>query len=126
MMTACGPVAKRYLSLREVVIMIQASTHNGQGDPLEAWLTRTLGEYAQRPVKGPLDPRLSLSDDLAIESMSLVSLVVRLGDKLGVDTTDDSVDLSGLATVGDLVSLAHRLEGRSRATPEVGAGHTHP
>ena len=106
--------------------MFQASTQNGQGDPLEAWLTRILGEYAQRPVQGPLDPRLSLRDDLAIESLSLVSLGVRRGDKRGVDAADDSLDLSGLATVGDLVSLAHRLEGRSRATPEVGVGHTQP
>ena len=100
--------------------MIQGST---QGERMEEWLTRLLGEYAQRPVAAPLDGRLSLRDDLAIESLSLVSLVVRLGDKLGVDAADDSLDLAGLKTVDDLVTLAHRLEG-TRVTQEVGAAHT--
>lgn len=115
-MTGCGRAAKRYLSLREVVIMIQASTQDRQSDPLETWLTRLLAEYAQKPVSAPLDPQLSLRDDLAIESLSLVSLVVRLGDKLGVDAANDDLDLSGLRTVGDLVAMAHRLE--------EGAAHT--
>jgi len=104
--------------------MIQASTQDRQSDPLETWLTRLLGEYAQKPVSAPLEPGLSLRDDLAIESLSLVSLVVRLGDKLGVDAADDSLDLSGLRSVGDLLALAHRLEGRSRVTPEAGVAHT--
>ena len=103
--------------------MIQASTQSTQVQQVDEWLPRLLGEYAQRPVAAPLDARLSLRDDLAIESLSLVSLVVRLGDKLGVDAADDSLDLAGLKTVGDLVTLAHRLEA-ARVTQEVGAAHT--
>jgi acyl carrier protein len=104
--------------------MIQASTQSTQTDAIEGWLARLLGEYAQKPVAVPLDPRLSLRDDLAIESLSLVSLVVRLGDKLGVDAADDSLDLAGLHTVGDLLTLAHHLQGGSHVTPGVGVGHT--
>jgi acyl carrier protein len=104
--------------------MIQAATQGTQTQRLEGWLARLLGEYAQKPVGLPLDPRLSLRDDLAIESLSLVSLVVRLGDKLGVDAADDSLDLAGLHTVGDLVTLAHHLEDRSHITPAIGVGHT--
>jgi acyl carrier protein len=103
--------------------MIQA-TQGTQTEPVEGWLARLLGEYAQKRVAVPLDPRLSLRDDLAIESLSLVSLVVRLGDKLGVDAADDNLDLAGLDTVGDLVTLAHRLEGRSHVTPVVSVSHT--
>jgi acyl carrier protein len=94
------------------------------GDSLESWVGRLLGEYAQRPVTGALDPALSLRDDLAIESLSLVSLVVRLGDELGVDASDDSLELAGLSTVGDLYGLARRLAQRSASAPGMGAAHT--
>jgi acyl carrier protein len=97
-----------------VVIMVLSSTQSKAGE-LESWVGRMLGEYAQRPVSGPLDPRMSLRDDLAVESLALVSLVVRLGDELGVDAGDESLALEGLTTVGDLVALARRLEVRSRS-----------
>jgi len=103
--------------------MLQGSTQGTQGEGVVAWLPGLLREYAQKPVAAPLDPHLSLRDDLAIESLSLVSLVVRLGDKLGVDAADDSLDLASLRTVGDLVTLAHRLEG-SRVTLEAGVAHS--
>jgi acyl carrier protein len=89
-------------------------------DGAEEQVVRLLAGYAQRPLGPRPDPRLSLRDDLGIESLSLVSLVVRLGDELGVDAADDALDLSGLATVGDLVTLARRL---GNAVP-VGAAHT--
>jgi acyl carrier protein len=78
-------------------------------DAAEEQVTRLLAGYAQRPLGPRPDPRLSLRDDLGIESLSLVSLVVRLGDELGVDASDDAIDLAGLSTVGDLVALARRL-----------------
>jgi acyl carrier protein len=81
----------------------------GTPDAAEEQVTRLLAGYAQRPLGARPDLRLSLRDDLGIESLSLVSLVVRLGDELGVDASDDALDLSGLATVGDLVALARRL-----------------
>jgi len=89
-------------------------------DAAEDRVTRLLAGYAQRPLGARPDARLSLRDDLGIESLSLVSLVVRLGDELGVDAADDALDLAGLRTVGDLVALARRLV----PAPEVGRAHT--
>lgn len=77
----------------------------------EERVTRLLAGYAARPLGAAPDARLSLRDDLGIESLSLVSLVVRLGDELGVDAADDALDLGGLRTVGDLMALARRLGG---------------
>ena len=78
-------------------------------DAAEEQVTRLLAGYAQRSLGPRPDPRLSLRDDLGIESLALVSLVVRLGDELGVDASDDALELAGLSTVGDLVALARRL-----------------
>jgi acyl carrier protein len=94
--------------------MALSSTQSTQGvGSIDGWVERTLAEYAQKPLPRPLDARLSLRDDLAIESLSLVSLVVRLGDDLGVDAADEGLELEGLSTVGDLLALAHRLEARA-------------
>jgi acyl carrier protein len=89
-------------------------------DGTEEQVTRLLAGFAQKALGARPDPRLSLRDDLGIESLSLVSLVVRLGDELGVDAADDALDLAGLKTVGDLVVLARRLA----SAPVVGAAHT--
>jgi len=89
-------------------------------DAVEDRVTRLLAGYAVRPPGPRPDARLSLRDDLGIESLSLVSLVVRLGDELGVDAADDALDLAGLRTVGDLVALARRLSD----VPRMGAAHT--
>lgn len=95
---------------------VTLSARSTEPDALEGWVERTLAEYAQVPVRAPLDASLSLRDDLAIESLSLVSLVVRLGDELGVDAADESLELQGLSTVGDLLALARRLDQRARAS----------
>jgi acyl carrier protein len=121
-MTGCRGRAKRYLSLGGVVMELSSSTHAKSADPLDDWVGRVLAEYAQRALPAPLDPRLSLRDDLAVESLSLVSLVVRLGDELGVDAADESLELERLLTVGDLLALAHRLEQRGGA-PARATGH---
>ena len=103
---------------------LSSSRSTQVADALEGWVGRVLAEYAQKPLAVPLDARLSLRDDLGVESLSLVSLLVRLGDELGVDASDDGLELGGLVTVGDLVAMAQRLEVRSRATPEGGVEHT--
>src|SRR5258708_9096602 len=55
----------------------------------EARVERLVLEYAQSVPEGrPLDPGLSLQNDLAIESLSLVSLALRLGGEFGVDLVD--------------------------------------
>ncbi len=68
-------------------------------------------EYAETgDLRLPLDARLSLRGDLGIESLSLVSLVVRIGEELGTDIADRGVDLQGLRTVADLAALVGSLQ----------------
>ncbi len=69
-----------------------------------------MSEYAaELPVARPLDTRLSLRDDLAIESLSLVSLTLRLADELGVDVVELDLELGEVKTLGDLVRVAQTL-----------------
>ncbi len=86
------------------------TVHAMREETNEARVERLVVEYAQSlPERRPLDARLSLRDDLAIESLSLVSLTVRLGDELGVDVLDSGVELGEVKTLGDLVNVAHAL-----------------
>jgi acyl carrier protein len=81
-------------------------------ESMEECVTRLVLEYAQSvPAARPLDARLSLRKDLAIESLSLVSLALRLGDELGVDVPEMSLELGRLETLGDLVTMANTLSG---------------
>ncbi len=74
-------------------------------------MERLVLEYAQSiPKRRPLEAHLSLRDDLAIESLSLVSLTLRIGDEIGVDVMEVGVELGGVKTFGDLVRVAHSLE----------------
>jgi acyl carrier protein len=83
----------------------------------QARVERLVLEYAQSVPSGrPLDARLSLRNDLAIESISLVSLTLRLGDELGVDVVELGVELGDVKTLGDLVGVADtisRLKGQT-------------
>jgi acyl carrier protein len=81
------------------------------GETLEDRVERLVLEYAQSlPAARPLDRGLSLRNDLVIESLSLVSLTLRLGDELGVDLVEAGLELGDVKTVGDLVSMAHAIE----------------
>jgi acyl carrier protein len=76
----------------------------------EARVERLVSEYAaQLPAARPLDARLSLRDDLAIESLSLVSLTLKLADELGVDVVGLDIELGEVKTLGDLVRVAQTL-----------------
>jgi len=76
----------------------------------EARVERLVLEYAQSlPPGRPLNPGLSLRDDLVIESLSLVSLTLQLGDELGVNVVDSGIELGELKTLGDLVAMARML-----------------
>jgi hypothetical protein len=56
--------------------------------------------YAQALPKGrPLDPG-SLRDERVIESLSLFSLTLQLGDELGVNVMDLGIQLAGRKTLG--------------------------
>jgi hypothetical protein len=80
------------------------------GETTEARVERLVLEYAQTvPTGSPLHAGLSLRDDLAIESLSLVSLTLRLGDELGVDVVELGVELGVVKTLGDLYRVAQTL-----------------
>lgn len=82
---------------------------------------RLLHEYAQNGANpGPFDPGLSIRDDLGIESLSLVSLAVRLGDHLGVDVASEEMELGSLRCVADVLALGRRLQ-HAAATSRVSA-----
>jgi acyl carrier protein len=98
------------------VLVISAVVMVGQApEAPEARVERLVCEYAQNVPALPLDGALSLREDLAIESLSLVSLTVRLGDELGVDVLDAELELGEVKTVADLVGVAKKLGEIARA-----------
>jgi acyl carrier protein len=66
-------------------------------------------EYAQVPAVMPLAATMSLRRDLGIDSLSMVSLILRLGDEVEADLLERDIDLARLDTVGDLVALGRKL-----------------
>jgi acyl carrier protein len=81
-----------------------------RSETLEDRVERLVLEYAQSPVPArPIDQGLSLRNDLVIESLSLVSLALRLGDELGVDLAEAGFELGDVKTVGDLVTMARAI-----------------
>ncbi|MFI5286863.1 MAG: phosphopantetheine-binding protein [Candidatus Dormibacteria bacterium] len=73
-------------------------------------LVSVLAEYVPvMPTNRPLADGLSLRQDLALDSLALVSVLVRLGDDFGIDVADQDFDLAGLETVGDLYHLFEQL-----------------
>jgi len=56
-----------------------------------------------------LSPRLSIRDELAIESLALVSVLVDLGAELEIDISESAIELSQIQTVGDLIGLGDEL-----------------
>lgn len=79
-------------------------------ESVEESVERLLVEYADGVPEGrPLDANLSLKDDLAIESLSLVSLAIRLGQEVGVDVAELGVEFGDMRTFGDLTRFAHML-----------------
>lgn len=81
-----------------------------QRGTVEDRITRLVLEYAQVvPEERPLRPGLSLRQDLEIESLSLVSVVISLGEEFDADLAELGMDLSGLKTIGDLMALGQKL-----------------
>jgi len=79
-------------------------------ETIEERVEKLVLEYAQNaPPGGHLRPDLSLRKDLAVESLSLVSLTIRLGDELGVDIVELDINIGRVETLKDLVELGHRL-----------------
>jgi len=83
-------------------------------ETMEDRITRLLLEHAQNvPPERPFPPELSLRRDLAVESLSLVAVTLRLGEELDVDVVESGIELGGLDTVGDLVLVARGLARRA-------------
>src|SRR5262249_11705398 len=83
-------------------------------ETLEEQITRLLLDHAQNvPAERPFPLGLSIRKDLAVESLSLVSVTVKLGDELGVDVLEAGIELGTLETVGDLVGIARGLASRA-------------
>nr|HEX4317803.1 acyl carrier protein [Kofleriaceae bacterium] len=83
---------------------------------VDARINALVLEYAQTPPTGPLDPTSSLRRDLGVDSLSLVSVAVALGDELGIDLVEHGADLSKLETLADLVALGHELQRASKGS----------
>lgn len=83
------------------------------GEPSEtthARVERLVREFSPGIPEGrQLEPKLDLRNDLAIESLSLVSLTLRLGDELGVDVVEMGLELGDVKTLGDLLDIAHTI-----------------
>ncbi len=83
-------------------------------ETMELRVERLVLEYAQVvPKARPLERRLSLQNDLAIESLSLVSLALRLGDEFGVNVVDMGLELGAIKTFGDLLDVARTMKQQS-------------
>jgi acyl carrier protein len=68
-----------------------------------------LSEYSESFARGDLNLSLSLRDDLAIDSLTFVSIVLRLEDAFKVDLIEKGFQLHTMKTVGDLVELGRSL-----------------
>lgn len=68
-------------------------------------LAEILDEVAGVPV-GEVTPEKSFTEDLDVDSLSMVEVVVAAEEKFGVSIPDD--DVRGLKTVGDAVSFIER------------------
>ncbi len=84
--------------------------HSESVEQTRARVERLVREYAQGlPADRALDGKLSLKNDLAIESLTLVSLTLRLGDEVGVDVVELGLELGNVQTLGDLIEIAKTI-----------------
>ena len=78
---------------------------------IENRISTILAEYLQtNPLNLPFDSSISIRDTLGLKSLALVSLILRIGDEFEVDITDSVTELNSIITVGDLYSLAYKLQ----------------
>lgn len=73
-------------------------------------VSNVLTEYAPAMLANrPIAEGLSLRRDLELDSLALVSVLVRLGDGFGIEMSDQEFDLADIETVGDLATLVEQL-----------------
>jgi acyl carrier protein len=88
-------------------------------ESVEGKITDLVLEYAlHAPADRPLGPELSLRDEIGLDSFSLVSLMLRLGEEFNVDLAEESarlgIDLGAISTFGDLVKLGRAFSENRR------------
>jgi acyl carrier protein len=86
---------------------------------VESKITDLVLEYAlHAPAERPLRPEFSLRDEIGLDSFSLVSLMLRLGEEFNVDLAEESsrvgINLEEIATFGDLIRLGRAFSGTAR------------
>ena len=86
---------------------------------VDARVIALVREYSTSPPTGPIDLKAALRTDLGVDSLSLVSVAVTLGDELGVDLVEWGADLGKLVTLGDLIALGHSLAASTKQTTKV-------
>ena len=72
-----------------------------------AGLAEIINEITGRPAASVV-PSASFTDDLDIDSLSMMTIVVNAEEKFGVRIPDD--DVKGLRTVGDAVSYITKAQ----------------
>jgi len=79
---------------------------------LRELVVRTLTKIAPEAAREPLDPAVSLRDQLDLDSMDALNFVIGLHETLGVDIPE--TDYARLATLNDIVAyLAARRASKS-------------
>ncbi len=78
-------------------------------ETIEQCVARLVREYAESMPAEPGNLSLSLRKDFAIESLSLVSLALRLGEEFGVDVAEMGLEIGQVATLGDLVKMGQTI-----------------
>jgi len=81
---------------------------------IEARMTDLVLEYAVRaPADRPLRADCSLRNEIGLDSFSLVSLVLRIGEEFDVDLGDETspsgMRVGRIVTFGDLVALGRAV-----------------
>jgi acyl carrier protein len=71
-------------------------------------LAEIVNEETGLPVDA-VEPAKSFTDDLDIDSLSMMTIVVNAEEKFGVRIPDD--DVKNLATVGDAVAYIQQAQG---------------
>jgi acyl carrier protein len=73
-----------------------------------------LVDYCELNASAPLDLSLSIREDLAIDSLTFVSIILRLEDALKVDLLESGIELHTISTIGDLVRAGQSLQQSSQ------------
>jgi len=78
---------------------------------IEECMNEIVKEFAQIPMcTNPLKHTLSLRNDLGIESLSLISVILRLGEALQIDIGESGLQLHSVETFADLLALGKSLQ----------------